>query len=323
MHRKGVSYAKWGYIFCIPFVVVFLIFSLYPIIYTFAISISDFKGINTRDFHILAEPFTNFINLASNKSFIRSMGNTGLLWFVNFLPQIVLALILTAWFTSPRIRVKGQGAFKILLYMPNIITAATIAMLFGALFAYPQGPVNAAFVGMGLEKVEFLRNPTIARSLVSFIQFWMWYGNTMIVLIAGVLGINPALFEAAAIDGANGLQIFFKITLPQLRSILLYTLVTSMIGGLQMFDIPQLFLLGGPDHATETASVYIYNQAFTGGRQYNVASAASMVMFLITAVLSAVLFYIMRDRDAAKAKKREKARQKAAELAQIQKGGDK
>jgi multiple sugar transport system permease protein len=140
----------------------------------------------------------------------------------------------------------------------------------------------------------------------------MWYGSTMIVLIAGVLGINPALFEAAAIDGASGLQIFFKITLPSLRTILAYTLITSMIGGLQMFDIPRLFLLGGPDNATLTASVFIYNQAFSGSYLYNRAAAASMIMFLIIGVLSAALFYVMRDKDAEKLKKARKALAKAA-----------
>jgi multiple sugar transport system permease protein len=135
----------------------------------------------------------------------------------------------------------------------------------------------------------------------------MWYGSTMIVLIAGVLGISPTLFEAAAIDGASGLQTFFRITLPSLRTILLYTLITSMIGGLQMFDIPRLFLMGGPDNATLTTSVFIYGQAFSGSYLYNRASAASMIMFIIIAVLSAILFYVMRDKDAEKLKKEKKA----------------
>ena len=138
-----------------------------------------------------------------------------------------------------------------------------------------------------MQPVNFLQDKTTARGIVSFIQFWMWYGNTMIILIAGVMGINPALFEAASIDGANGWQTFFRVTLPSLRTIMLYTLITSMIGGLQMFDIPQLFLYGGPDNATLTTSVFIYGQAFKGSYMYNRAAAASMIMFVIAAVLSA------------------------------------
>ena len=107
--------------------------------------------------------------------------------------------------------------------MPNIITASTIAVLFSSLFAYPMGPVNSLFqmLGWSDSPIFFLQDKTTARGIVSFIQFWMWYGNTMIILIAGVMGINPALFESAAIDGASGTQTFFRITLPSLRTILL------------------------------------------------------------------------------------------------------
>jgi multiple sugar transport system permease protein len=225
--------------------------------------------------------------------------------------------LLTAWFTNKRLNIRGQGAFKILLYMPNIITAGSIAVLFGSLFAYPMGPVNSLYEMLGWSPFDFLQDKTTARGIVAFIQFWMWYGNTMIVLIAGVMGISPDLFESAQIDGANARQTFFRITLPNLRTIMLFTLVTSMIGGLQMFDIPQLLNrnAGGPDNATLTASVFIYQQAFRGSYMYNRAAAASMIMFVIAAILSAIVFYLMRDRDAARVKKQEKKLRKAARAA--------
>ncbi len=143
----------------------------------------------------------------------------------------------------------------------------------------------------------------MARGSVSFIQFWTWYGYTMIILISGVLGISPEIFESAEVDGANRIQTFFYITIPNLRTILLFTLVTSLIGGLQMFDIPKLFLLGGPDNATLTTSVFIYNQAFSGSYLYNRASAASMIMFVIICAASAILFFAMRDKDEAELEK--------------------
>ncbi|THF75734.1 carbohydrate ABC transporter permease [Cohnella fermenti] len=320
MRRKGVSYAKYGYIFSLPFILVFLVFSLYPILYTAAIGFTDMKGLIPKPIHILDNPFQNFKDLLlDNASFRQSLVNTGLLWIINFIPQIILALLLTAWFTNKRLNLKGQGTFKVLLYMPNIITASTIAVLFSTLFAYPMGPVNSLFHALGWSDapINFLQDKMTARGIVGFIQFWMWYGNTMIVLVAGVLGINPALFEAASIDGANGVQTFFRVTLPSLRTIMLYTLITSMIGGLQMFDIPQLFITpaGGPDNATLTTSVFIYGQAFKGSYMYNKAAAASMIMFVIAAVLSALLFYLMRDRDASKLKKQLKKQKQAAKAA--------
>ncbi|MGG4553826.1 sugar ABC transporter permease [Paenibacillus sp. FSL W8-0186] len=318
MRRKVVNYSKYGYLFTFPFVVAFVIFSLYPILYTAVIGFTDMKGLVPKPIHILDNPFQNFQDLLfNNPSFRKSLFNTGLLWIVNFVPQIVLALLLTAWFTNQRLRIKGQGVFKVLFYMPNIITASTIAVLFSSMFAYPMGPMNSLFQMMGWSDapIFFLQDKTTARGIVSFIQFWMWYGNTMIILIAGVMGINPALFESAAIDGASGFQTFFRITLPSLRTILLFTLITSMVGGLTMFDIPQLFLAGGPDDSTLTATMFIYGQAFKGSYLYNRAAAASMILFVIAAILSGLLFYLMRDRDAAKMRKAEKEYRKSARAA--------
>ena len=184
--------------------------------------------------------------------------------------------------------------------MPNIITAATVAILFGALLGYPMGPINDLFMQLGINSkpVEFLRNKGVAQGSIAFIQFWMWYGYTMLILISGVLGINPEIFEAAEVDGANRVQTFFMVTLPNIKTILLFTLVTSLIGGLNMFDIPKLFIQSsGPDNATLTTSVFIYNQAFSGSYLYNRASAASMIMFVIICILSGIMFYFMRDKD--------------------------
>ena len=312
MRRKGVSYAKYGYIFVMPFVIVYLIFHLYPIIFTTVIGFTDFKGIGRTDFNFLEDPFQNFKLILNNPSFQKSLGNTVLMWVVNFIPQILLALLLTAWFTNNRRKVKGQGFFKVVFYMPNIITAATIAILFSTLFAYPTGPVNSLFQKLGWADgpTYFLMSKGLARGIVSFIQFWMWYGYTMIILIAGVLGINPELFEAAEIDGATSRQAFFRVTLPNLRTIMLYTLVTSLVGGLNMFDIPKLFQNGGPDSSTLTTVTFIYNQAFQGSYLYNRASAASMLLFMIIALCSAFVFIIMRDKDAAELRKLEKRQQK-------------
>ncbi len=325
MRRKSVSYAKYGYIFSIPFVLAFLIFNLYPTLYTAVIGFTDFKGLGKTTFKFLANPLQNFQTILKNPSFQESLGNTAIIWIINFIPQILLALLLTAWFTSHRRKIKGQGMFKVLFYMPNIITAATIAILFNSLFGYPMSPANDFFMSLGLSStpINFLLQGWTSRGIVAFIQFWMWYGYTMIVLISGVLGMNPELFEASDIDGATGAQTFFFVTLPNLRTILLYTLITSLIGGLQMFDIPRLFLNGGPDGKTLTASLFIYNQAFSGSYLYNRASAASMIMFLIISVLSAFVFFIMRDKEASKLykmnrklereyKKAEKASRRAA-----------
>lgn len=306
-------YAKYGYIFSIPFVVAFLLFSLYPTVYTAVIGFTDLKGLGMSSIHFLTDDiFGNFKTVLASPSFTQAFKNTVVIWLSNFIPQILLALLLAAWFTDKRSKVKGQGTFKVLLYMPNIITAATIAILFSGFFGYPMGPVNDLLVRFGIvdKPVELLRNKTVARGVVIFIQTWMWYGSTMITLISGILGISPEIFESAEVDGANRVQTFFYITLPNVKTILLFTLVTSLIGGLNMFDIPKLFQNGGPDNATLTTSLFIYNQAFSGSYMYNRAAAASMVMFVIIAILASLMFFVMRDKDEAQLRKQMKQQQK-------------
>ena len=303
---KGISYAKYGYLFSIPFIVAFLIFSLYPTIFTAVLGFTDFKGVATTTFHFLKDPFANFVGILNNATFQNSLKNTLIIWIINFIPQIGLALLLTAWFTSRSRKIRGQGAFKVMFYLPNIITAATVAILFSAIFGYPVGPVNDILISLHLtdKPFDFSTDPWAAKLVVAFIQFWMWYGYTTIILISGVLGINPELFESAEIDGATSRQTFFKITLPCMRTILLFTLITSLIGGLNMFDIPKLYIWnGGPANETMTTSVFIYTQAFSGTYMYNRAAAASMIMFLIIAVLSVFVFYMMRDKYESRQKK--------------------
>ncbi len=322
MKKKNTfSYARYGYLFSVPFVVAFLIFQLYPTLYTAVIGFTDLKGIGKTDWHFLEKPFANFVTILTSPTFQTAFKNTIKLWVCNFIPQLALALLLAAWFTDRRFKIPGEGIFKVLFYMPNIITAATVAILFNALFGYPMGPVNDLMTRFGIfdSPYNFLVKKNIAQDIVIFIQTWMWYGYTMIILISGVLGISPEIFEAAEVDGANGWQTFWQVTIPNIKTILLFTLVTSLIGGLNMFDIPRLFLMGGPDNATLTTSVFIYNLAFSGSYLYNRAAAASMLMFVLICLSSALLFYALRDRDEAKLEKivkqqikEEKRRQKEA-----------
>ena len=302
--RKSISYDKYGYLFVAPFVIVFLVFQLYPIFFTFRTSLTDAATwAKVLDNKIIG--FDNFAKLFAfgtevSDFFWKSIGNTVIMWLFNFVPQISMALILASWFTDSRMRLKFQGGFKVLIFMPNIITAATIGILFMALMGYPVGPINTLLQQFGLQNApfEFMRNVSMARGTVSFIQWWMWYGNTMIIMIAGILGINPALFEAALVDGCSSRQTFWKITLPLIKPILLYNLVTSLVGGLTMFDIPHLMTQGAPDYTTNTVARFIYQQGFEAPNNFNIASAASVVLFGIIVICSLILSALMKDRDA-------------------------
>ncbi len=311
--HKGLSkvnYNRYGYYFVAPFIIVFLIFQLYPIVFTFRTSLSDAIGwgkINSSKI-IGFDNFRLYMDPASPVywDFWNSFGNTLLIWIANFIPQILLALLLASWFTDSRMRLRFRGGFKMLIFMPNIITAATIAVLFYSIFSYPIAPANSLLQQLGIlhAPFEFFRSTTASRTIISFVQWWMWYGNTMIIMIAGIMGISPELYEAALVDGCSSRQTFYRITLPLIKPILLFNLVTSMIGGLQMFDIPHLLTEGNPNKTTNTVARFIYQQAFTGSRNFNYASAASIILFIFIVIISLMLFWVLRDRDSARSLRR-------------------
>lgn len=301
--RKRISYDKYGYLFVLPFFAVFLFFQVYPMLYTVNLSFTDYNGWAQNYSYTWLE---NYKLLITNEFFLKSIGNTFLLWLGCFIPQTVFALLFAALFTNKNLKLHGSGFFKVVFYMPNIITAASVALIFGQLFGHPYGPVEQLLKLFGWmpENLQFFQSKAWTRGIIILIQFWMWFGHTMVVDIATMLSINPCLFEAARIDGASDVQIFFRITLPMMKPMLVYMLTTSMVGGLQMFDIPFLLNGGGPDFASETMASYIYKQAFTGQQNYNIASAGSMYLMLIAVLLSRVIFFLLGDREAEKEKKR-------------------
>ena len=296
--KKGISYSKYGYFFILPFFVVYCVFSLWPLFSTFYYSLYEYTTRNLK-VTINFAGLKNYLSIlgitpGENANFLKYLGNTLRLWIFNFIPQILLSLILAWWLTDNRVRIRGKGMFKVLIYMPNIITAASISMLFYALLSQ-FGPIMTALRNAGLISQEFnLMSSKWGTGLsISFILFWMWYGNTTLLLISGMLGINNALYDAADIDGATSWQKFTKITIPLLKPVLVYVLVTSAIGGLQLYDIPALYNANGyvglPDDSSTTVTMYIMRLYSTDtGR----AAAVSILLFLITLVISLFIFRI-------------------------------
>ena len=225
-------------------------------------------------------------------------GNTLLLWIIGFIPQIAVSLLLAAWFTDLRLKLKGQTFFKTVIYMPNLIMASAFAMLFFALFS-DNGPVNAALMSMGIlkEPISFLNTVWGNRGLIGLMNFLMWFGNTTIMLMAAIMGVDPTLYEAAELDGCSPNQMFWKITIPLIRPILVYVMITSMIGGLQMFDVPQILTngKGGPDRTSTTMIMYLNNHLFS--KNYGMAGAVSVVLFLVCAVLCVVVYFSLTKED--------------------------
>ena len=297
-NHKAVSYNKWGYIFLIPFVVVYLIFQLVPLITT--IYNSFFENYRSG----LTQVGPNFVGFANYAKLFQGgeiwvyFQNTMIMWIMGFIPQILVSLLLGAWFSNPSLRLKGQRFFKTVIYLPNLIMASAFAMLFFTLFA-DGGPINAMLVHARILKhaYAFFSHKWSARTLVALLNFLMWFGNTTILLMAGMMGIDPSLYEAAEVDGATSSQIFRKITLPLLRPILIYVMITSLIGGMQMFDVPQILTNGTGDPMRSTMTLIMYLNKHLFSKNYGMGGALSVFLFIITGLLSLIVFRFNKSQD--------------------------
>ena len=297
-NHKAVSYNKWGYIFLIPFVVVYLIFQLVPLIST--IYNSFFENYRSG----LTQIGPNFVGLANYAKLFQGgdiwiyFKNTMIMWVMGFIPQILVSLLLAAWFSNPSLRLKGQRFFKTVIYLPNLIMASAFAMLFFTLFA-DGGPINAMLMQSGILKqaYSFFSHAWSARTLVAVLNFLMWFGNTTILLMGGMTGIDSSLYEAAEVDGATSSHNFRKITLPLLRPILIYVMITSLIGGMQMFDVPQILTNGTGDPMRSTMTLIMFLNKHLFSKNYGMGGALSVFLFIITGVLSLIVFRFNKIKD--------------------------
>ena len=296
--RKGaLDVNRYGLLFCIPFIITFLIFSVYPVIGTFSMSFTDYKGYGKADIVM----FDNYTRALSDPLLWDAFVNTLKIWGVNIVLQLGLALLLTVLFSDIKYKMKGLSIFRAIFYLPNLIACTSVAFLFKTLLDWQYGSVNQVLMEIGLisEPINWLGGSGLtAQMVVGVIGAWMWFGNSFIMLMAGVQGISRDYYEAATIDGAGRWTIFFKVTLPLLKPIMMYVAITSLIGGLQLFDIPYLIsgTKGLPGRSLFTAVFYLFNMAFTN-RQMGYAAAIAFVLFAIIAVCSFIAFKMMNSKE--------------------------
>jgi len=304
-----------GLLFILPFFIFYITFHLYPIIYTFFLSLTKWDGFADPEFigfHHYARIFTELgARLAGADKldipgeFWLSFINTWRIWLPNITMQLVISLFLGVIFTNTRLKMRGVGFFRAIFYFPNLVTAASVGILALVLLDWQYGAINQILHGPssnfpgGMYPPEFhiLMNPIRAQFVISIIQTWQWFGVTMILLMAGMQGIPKTYYEAADLDGASATQTFFKITLPLLMPVFTFVIITSLIGGMQIFDIPYVFLrgtmqgqVGGEtSRALTTMVYYMYAQAFGLSQpNFGYAAAVSYMLFILIAIFSII-----------------------------------
>lgn len=284
---------RYGALMCIPFVITFCVFSVYPVFRTLQMSFMNYKGFGKETF----AGFNNYVRAFKDVLFRDAFLNTLKMWGLNIVLQLGLALLLTIIFNDIKYKMKGLSIFRALFYLPNLIACTSVAFLFKTLLDWKFGSFNQVLMSMGIisQPINWLGGtPGTAQAVVGVVGAWMWFGNSFIMLMAGVQGIDRSYFEAATIDGAGRWKTFTQITMPLLRPIMLYVAVTSLIGGLQLFDIPYLIsgTKGDPGRSLYTAVFYLYDTAFKNN-QMGYAAALAFVLFLVIAVFCGIAFKLM------------------------------
>lgn len=312
MVKSKFNKSTYGYIFIAPFVIGFLLFGLYPVLNTLGLSFTNTTLMSAKSKIIW---FDNFKQLFVDNMFLKAIANTWLLWLLNFIPQLGIAMLISVWFTSTRLKLKGIGIWRAIFYLPNLLMAAVVAALFFSLFSY-YGPVNQLLVRAGFlpEAIDYIRDRTVMRGLVVFIQWWLWFGQTIIILMAAMTSISISVYEAALVDGANGWQMFRFITLPLIKPVMIYVLVTSLVGGMQMFDIPYLLTdgRGSPANAILTNNILMYMKFRSNQGHLGAAASIGVMVFIMTSFVALLIFYLLRDKEAIRSEKKMKGGTKNA-----------
>lgn len=287
--KSKVDKGRYGIYFIIPYFVIFLLFSLYPIIYTFVISLQKWDGMSLNATFV---GLKNYVTLIHDPVFYQSIENTLIMWICAVIPQLVFALLLAVVFNNTK-KLRGKEFFRAVIYLPNLITPTAVAVLFFFLFDWQTGAVNKILLNLHIVSapINWFLTAGTSRGIMSLISWWMWFGYSAIIFGAGLNNISAELYESASIDGATPWQSFKSITFPLLKPTLLYVAITSLIGGMQTFDIPYVMTQGqgGPNNTTLTVVMYLYNTAFQNSN-YGYGAAIGYGLFILILIVSILTF---------------------------------
>jgi len=286
-YSKTASERRAGYLFISPFFILFGIFGIFPLIFTLYLSFHKWDILGTTEFVGLS----NYIQLFTNDPlFWKSVGNTFSIWFLSTIPQLVVALFL-AFFLNQAF-LKGKGLFRLAIFMPNVTSVVAVALVFSAIFGTDYGIVNYLLSLVGIDAINWKGSYFGTHIAIAVMVMWRWVGYNAIIYLAGLQSISKDLYEAATIDGASKFQQIIYITVPMLRPIIIFTVIQSTIGGMQLFAEPMLFGEGGR-YQGMTMTLYLYQEAFNRF-PFGYAAAIAWLLFFLIIIVSLINLLITR-----------------------------
>ena len=290
--KFGRGTALTGWLFIMPALVLLGLFMVYPILWSLWMSFQTGKGMNFK-----FGGFANIYRLTQDPVFLRALSNTMIFLVVQVPIMIVLALLFAVALNNPRL--KGRAILRTAIFMPCVTSLVAYAVLFKSMFA-GDGVINDALQALHVitTPVPWLSDPFWAKIVIILAITWRWTGYNMVFYLAALQNIDPSIYEAARIDGVPGWARFARLTVPMLKPVILFTTVISTIGTLQIFDEVNNITAGGPSDGTLTLSLYIYNLTFKFMPSFGYAATVSYVIVVLVALLSALQFYVARERKA-------------------------
>ncbi|UEJ82865.1 sugar ABC transporter permease [Brachybacterium halotolerans subsp. kimchii] len=287
---RGVLSHWPQYVAIAPFYVLFLVFGLFPIVFSIVLSFTDWDGMGEIRFAGLSQ----YIYLVQDSRFWNAVGNTFIIWFLSTIPMLFLALVI-AFLLHQNIRFRGF--YRVAFFLPNVTSMVAMAIVFGSVFSDSFGLVNSALTALHLDSVPWLSSSLGIKVTIAVMVIWRFTGYNAIIYLAGLQSIPTDLYDAAKTDGASTWQIFTRVTIPMLRPIILFTVITSTVGGLSLFTEPQVLLgdAGGNGEAGMTIVLYQYNQAFTQF-DFGYGSAIAWALFVLASVFAIINWRLLSER---------------------------
>lgn len=277
---RSENAAGWGFV--LPGTILITVLVFWPMIQAFITSFQSGMGSN-----LTFAGLNNYIHLFSDDTFRKAFGNTFLYLLIQVPIMICLSMLISVMLNDKKL--KFRGMFRTAIFLPCITSLVACSIIMKGMFA-ADGIVNQALMGMHLisEPIGWLTDPFWAKVLIIITITWRWTGYNMIFYLSGLQNIDPSVYEAADIDGTSAWNKFWKITVPMLKPIILFTTITSTIGTLQLFDEVMNITGGGPANATITLSQYIYNLSFKYTPNFGYAAAVSFVIVIAVVILSVI-----------------------------------
>lgn len=285
------SERRSGYLYTSPFFVIFAVFGMFPIVYTFWVGFHKWDP--------FSEPkwvgLDNFVQLVADDRLWLAIRNTFSIWLLSSVPQILIALWV-AWILNHS-RIKGSTFWRSVVLVPNITSVVAVAVVFGQLFGRDYGMVNWLLTILGFSPIDWVNGTLASHILISIMVIWRWTGYNALIYLAAMQSVPEELYEAAELDGASKFRQFIEITIPQIRPTLIFTIIVSTIGGLQIFAEPLILdgqgYSGGVNRQFSTVTLFMFEQGFSRF-EYGYASAIAIVLTLIVVSFSIVNYLIVR-----------------------------